>query len=79
MIDNKAILILNTFRGFDCGHTTLTPEDIAKWIANARESSFKRENYKLFQRNCRHFCEHLITQVLRPSDQGNGEFMQVVK
>ena len=68
---NVRILYL---RGFDCGYTTLSFDDFSKWIEDASNSLYKQEEYHVLKKNCRNFCEHLLTEILRPSAKNRGEF-----
>ena len=45
-------------------------------LDSAEKSRFQREQYHIWKNNCRNFCEHLITEILCPSDEKHGEFQQ---
>ena len=52
----------------------MTPRDFAQHLRTACQGPFRKEQYNLLRNNCRNFCEYLIFNILRPTEQENGKW-----
>ena len=75
----KSIVLFNLryLRGFDCGLTTLQFDEFSEQLKKLGTGQFSKEKYKLFDNNCRDFCNFLIFNVLKPSQMETGQYLYI--
>ena len=67
------LMLLIVFRGIDCGSTNVSLESFVGQLKKLKQCQFRREDYKVFENNCRDFCYYVIFNILIPSQKEEGK------